>query len=649
MPGFTLDDLEAVQDRGAVGLLNPGAGPETSAELALASLVRGEVRNSLRGGAPSGPELAPTTEGELGSAAGPAIYVGLPEGGLQPNDERYPILVVGPGYEGLLTSESTRIPGLVSVVDIAPTALGERGRARLGAAGRRGGRAPRPGRADRGEQRRPPAGDDPRLRARPRCSPLFAPAAAVPGFAAALAGQPRPRDRRRLELLGRARRARARRGARRAARSRGSCARRSRSASSSPASSPPTCSRSGSTGRRSRSRRSGRPRTPATSGSRTSSRRCCSSPRSPARRSSSPRSAGPAFAGTALLAFVTVAGNRFGADGGGAIVLAAGFAVLAVLLAGGGRRALALAVGASLALALGLIGAGRRDRRLEPRHRGARGRPGRARRRPRRAGRALLGARDALWWVGLACRAARRLAFLVVRDAAAGRSRSPSSRCRSRLAAAIAVSLRRQRLARPTSCSSVRRAWPPRPAGMLRAPWPASSRSFSPSLLWSSLAGCGGERRRLARARDRDRHGPDRDGGGRRRRGRQGDPAAGKEVFASAGCGSCHTLADAGATGNVGPNLDESSSTSPLVVDAGHERRRRRCRPSAARSSEQEIADVAAYVVAARRLSLPRRISRARSTALACDLDRTLIWEDGVLRPRTLRGDRTARARPGST
>ena len=63
-----------------------------------------------------------------------------------------------------------------------------------------------------------------------------------------------------------------------------------------------------------------------------------------------------AFAGTALLAFVTVAGNRFGADGGGAIVLAAGFAVLAVLLAGGGRRALAIAVGASLAVALGLIG-----------------------------------------------------------------------------------------------------------------------------------------------------------------------------------------------------------------------------------------------------------------------------------------------------
>ncbi len=37
-----------------------------------------------------------------------------------------------------------------------------------------------------------------------------------------------------------------------------------------------------------------------------------------------------------------------------------------------------------------------------------------------------------------------------------------------------------------------------------------------------------------------------------------GDPDAGKAVFASAGCGSCHTFAAAGTTGTVGPNLDES-------------------------------------------------------------------------------------------
>ena len=37
-----------------------------------------------------------------------------------------------------------------------------------------------------------------------------------------------------------------------------------------------------------------------------------------------------------------------------------------------------------------------------------------------------------------------------------------------------------------------------------------------------------------------------------------GDPAAGEQVFASAGCGSCHTFEPAGTSGAVGPNLDES-------------------------------------------------------------------------------------------
>jgi mono/diheme cytochrome c family protein len=37
----------------------------------------------------------------------------------------------------------------------------------------------------------------------------------------------------------------------------------------------------------------------------------------------------------------------------------------------------------------------------------------------------------------------------------------------------------------------------------------------------------------------------------------EGDAAAGKAVFTSTGCGSCHTLAAAGASAQVGPNLDE--------------------------------------------------------------------------------------------
>ena len=37
-----------------------------------------------------------------------------------------------------------------------------------------------------------------------------------------------------------------------------------------------------------------------------------------------------------------------------------------------------------------------------------------------------------------------------------------------------------------------------------------------------------------------------------------GDPAAGKALFASNGCGGCHAFEAAGSTGAVGPNLDEA-------------------------------------------------------------------------------------------
>jgi hypothetical protein len=106
---------------GAVGLLVPGAGPETSRAAALAALVRGEVRNSLRGGVPEGPPLIGVADR---ADRRPTIYVSLPSGGPQPNDRRYPIAVVGGGFRGILISDSTRIPGLVSIADIAPTALG---------------------------------------------------------------------------------------------------------------------------------------------------------------------------------------------------------------------------------------------------------------------------------------------------------------------------------------------------------------------------------------------------------------------------------------------------------------------------------------------------------------------------------------------
>jgi len=45
-----------------------------------------------------------------------------------------------------------------------------------------------------------------------------------------------------------------------------------------------------------------------------------------------------------------------------------------------------------------------------------------------------------------------------------------------------------------------------------------------------------------------------------------GQAAGGKDVFKT-NCAGCHTLADAGTTGTVGPNLDRSKPAKALVVD----------------------------------------------------------------------------------
>ena len=46
-----------------------------------------------------------------------------------------------------------------------------------------------------------------------------------------------------------------------------------------------------------------------------------------------------------------------------------------------------------------------------------------------------------------------------------------------------------------------------------------------------------------------------------------GGAADGAAVFASAGCGNCHTLAAANASGNVGPNLDEAMPDTEAVAE----------------------------------------------------------------------------------
>jgi mono/diheme cytochrome c family protein len=78
--------------------------------------------------------------------------------------------------------------------------------------------------------------------------------------------------------------------------------------------------------------------------------------------------------------------------------------------------------------------------------------------------------------------------------------------------------------------------------------------------------------------------------------GGEGNAAAGKEVFlGSSGCGTCHTLADAGTSGTVGPNLDDTQPSYDLVVDrvtnglGGM--------PSFSSTlSEEDIQNVAAYI-----------------------------------------------------
>jgi len=46
-----------------------------------------------------------------------------------------------------------------------------------------------------------------------------------------------------------------------------------------------------------------------------------------------------------------------------------------------------------------------------------------------------------------------------------------------------------------------------------------------------------------------------------------GGAAAGKQIFMDQPCGDCHTLADAGTTGSVGPNLDDAKPSYELVID----------------------------------------------------------------------------------
>jgi mono/diheme cytochrome c family protein len=103
---------ERYAESGAIGLAVPGAGPTVTREAALRTLLTGKVASSLIGGPPAGTPLI-----ALGQGPPPDTLVVLPPAGKSEND-RYPIAVT-PGPRGVLTSDSTRIDGLVSLADVA--------------------------------------------------------------------------------------------------------------------------------------------------------------------------------------------------------------------------------------------------------------------------------------------------------------------------------------------------------------------------------------------------------------------------------------------------------------------------------------------------------------------------------------------------
>ena len=122
VPGLTIADLPQLATEGAVGLLVPNAGPRTSQGDAFAGMVRGILYNT-RLPRPHDSVLIHVQQSQTIPEHGPVIVVGLPPATSAPNDRRYPIAVIGHGYHGLLVSSLTRLPGLVSMADVARTAL----------------------------------------------------------------------------------------------------------------------------------------------------------------------------------------------------------------------------------------------------------------------------------------------------------------------------------------------------------------------------------------------------------------------------------------------------------------------------------------------------------------------------------------------
>jgi mono/diheme cytochrome c family protein len=554
-------ELERYEGEAALGLLVPGAGPTVTREAALAALLRGRVEHDLLGGVPGGEPLL-----ELDEPGEPEILVSLPPPGRSENDVRYPIAVLG--WDGVLTSDSTRIDGLVSVTDVATGRLRAVDSEDPVEALERLDR-----RIDRNDRWRMPlsfvlagivlalAALRPRLAVRALLVALAAnlwlePALAVAAGAAAVALP-----------LGLA--------------------------------------------------------SAATLGAYLlamglDAETVALSPFGP---SQSGRFYGvnnlietlllvPSFVGAALLgragvlvavlAFVTIGGNRFGADGGGLVVLAAGYAVLVFRLRGLRltARRLALLALAAVAIALAVLAidaaTGGESHVTEAVGDGPGALAGDL------ADRIELSVRRTAASAGPIAVVLVGLALLV-----AVAFRKPRSAVVDAYLAAIAVSL----LVNDTPADvigigavaavALARAGPDAyesGTGVDSAAMRRAAVLALLALLLVGVVGCGGGEETAPTAETVEGTLPEETTEEEPASTLEGDAAAGEEVFTANGCGSCHTMEAAGTSGSIGPNLDESQPDFELVVD--RVTNGQGAMPAFGdQLSEQQIADVAAYVV----------------------------------------------------
>ena len=283
--------------------------------------------------------------------------------------------------------------------------------------------------------------------------------------------------------------------------------------------------------------------------------------------------AGAAVAGVAVVA---VAGSRFGADGGGLLVLLAAYATLLVRRSRvrlDARRATAIGV-AAVAAAVVLVGldavAGGSSHVTHAVGEGPGAVLGDI------ADRLELSARRTLAAIGPAFAVCASLVVLIVVATRRPRARSPT-RCswpfrlprRQRHARRRRRLRRRRRVRHPSFRGRVERGARTHLVRLPAMRRPLAALALLLAMVALVAAGCGGEEVTatpetvVGTVPEETATGPSKD---LPALDLKGDATAGKQVFESAGCVACHTLSEANATGTVGPNLDEAKPSYELVV-----------------------------------------------------------------------------------